>query len=185
MKRTVMVLAVSALVGLAFPNTARAADILCENVALNHMLISDSFVSACLDAGTGNINGNPAQDPFLQGVGSAFTGIDGGSFTQNGGSGTFSLSSSLWSSFNPIAIGFKFGTGNQPDEWFVYQLQTNVSSGSWTFVNVFGTGGGLSHVQLYGIEGETPPPPSVPEPASMLLVGLGFTATMVGARRRN
>jgi hypothetical protein len=57
--------------------------------------------------------------------------------------------------------------GNQPDEWFVYLLDPLVSSGDWSFVNLFGTGGGLSHVQLYGVERGT----SVPEPGTLGLFG--------------
>ena len=177
------ILVAAVLLGLMLPGTARAADILCENVLVNHMLIDDSYVSACLDAGIGNINGNEqGQNPdlFLTGVGGAYEFISAGGFTQNGSTGTFSFSPTLWNSFSDIAIGFKFGTGNQADEWFVYSLNSLVSSGNWTFVNVFGTGGGLSHVNLYGIEGTTP----VPEPASVALLLLGIAGVGAAARRR-
>jgi len=41
--------------------------------------------------------------------------IGSGSFTQSGTTGKFSLDASLWQTWDEIAIGFKFGTGNKPD----------------------------------------------------------------------
>jgi hypothetical protein len=165
---------------LAMSGTVSAADILCKNAANNHMLVSDSLVSACLDAGIGNLTGNPLNDLFINGAGAGYDFIDEADFDQTGNSptGTFTIDSSLWGSFSNIAIGFKFGTGNQPDEWFVYELSSLVSSGGWEFVNVFEKGGGLSHVNLYGIEAER----QVPEASSIALLGLALLA--VGAIRR-
>jgi hypothetical protein len=171
-------LAAGLLAALCIGGTASAADILCENPLLNHMLVDSSYVSACLDAGTGNLTGNPLNDLFINGAGAGYSFISEASFTQAGSSGTFTLSSALWSAFDSIAIGFKFGTGNQPDEWFVYALNDDVSSGNWTFVNVFEKGGGLSHVNLYGIRGGN----NVPEPGVLGLLGLGLA--MLGLMRR-
>lgn len=170
-------LAAGLLAALGIGGTASAADILCENPALNHMLVDSSYVSACLDAGTGNLTGNPLNDLFINGVGAGYGSIGATSWTQTGSTGTFSLNPSLWGSYDSIAIGFKFGTGNQPDEWFVYALNDNVSAGIWTFVNVFNRGGGLSHVNLYGIKGGN----NVPEPGVLGLLGLGLA--LVGLMR--
>lgn len=170
-----------ALAAGGFAGSANAVPLLCEDVAVNHMYVDDSQVSSCLGAGVGNINGNPTTDGFLTGEGSGLglVGIGSASYTQSGSSGTFSLSSSLWDTWSEIAIGFKFGTGNNPDEWFVYALNPMISSGSWQFVNVFGRGGGLSHIQLYGIPGGT----TVPEPSTLALLGIGMLAA--GFARRS
>ena len=106
----------------------------------------------------------------------------GFSQTQSPGSntGSFFFNPALWDSFDEIAIGFKFGTGNQPDEWFVYLLQGDVSSGLWEFVNVFGKGGGLSHLTFYAGEGTT----TVPEPATLLLFGLGLLSLGFARRKK-
>jgi hypothetical protein len=172
---TLIALAAGLLAG-----SANAVPVLCEDATVNHMYVDSSQVSSCLGAGVGNINGNPATDDFLTGEGSGLglVGIGAGSFTQSGSTGTFSLDSSLWATFSEIAIGFKFGTGNNPDEWFVYALNPSISSGTWQFVNVFGTGGGLSHIQLYGTPG------SVPEPSTLALLGIGMLAAGFARRRK-
>ncbi|MCH8504830.1 MAG: PEP-CTERM sorting domain-containing protein [Ectothiorhodospiraceae bacterium] len=193
MKTNTLVSAVAGsllLLGTSLVGTVSAAPILCQTVELNHMLVDDSQVSACLDAGTGNLTGNPMNDLFLTGEGTDY--VPAGKsdepannpfmiqYTQNGSEGTWSFDSSFWDTYASGAIGFKFGTGNQPDEWFVYSLGSGVSSGAWEFVNVFGRGGGLSHVNLYG-KGT---PTAVPEPTTLGLLGLGLVGLGLAARRR-
>jgi hypothetical protein len=167
------VLAVSAALGLVVPNAAQADNILCKVETNNHMLIDDSIVSECVDAGIGNI-GNGQNDDFLK-ANPGYTDVTSEAGPITLGS-PFSFNASLWDTYDALAIGFKFGTGNQPDEWFVYNLQQGVSTGAWTFVNVFGTGGGLSHITLYSTA------TSVPEPATMSLLTLGLLG--FGATRR-
>ncbi|MEW5880012.1 MAG: PEP-CTERM sorting domain-containing protein [Pseudomonadota bacterium] len=171
-------LAAGLVASLYIAGTASAADILCQDPTLNHMLVDSSYVSACLDAGTGNLTGNPLNDLFINGPGAGYSFIGEAGFSQTGDTGTFTLSPALWGAYDSIAIGFKFGTGNKPDEWFVYALNDGVSSGIWTFVNVFERGGGLSHVNLYGITGGN----DVPEPGLLGLLGLGLA--MLGLMRR-
>lgn len=166
------------LAALCIGGTASAAQILCEKPHLNHMGVDSSYVSACLDAGTGNLTGNPLNDLFINGVGAGYSFISQATYTQTGNTGTFALNPALWGAYDSIAIGFKFGTGNRPDEWFVYALNDGVSAGIWSFVNVFGKGGGLSHVNLYGITGGN----NVSEPGVLGLLGLGLA--MVGLMRR-
>jgi hypothetical protein len=178
-------IAAAAITAAAFmAGPAGAVPVMCETLTNNHMNVDSAYVSSCVAAGIGNINGNPATDDFLltDGAGLGYTGIGAGGFTQapNSNTGTFSLDSNLWNDWSSIAIGFKFGTGNQPDEWFIYLLNDLVSSGSWEFVNVFGKGGGLSHVQLYGVERET----NVPEPGTLALFGLGVLGLGFAQRRK-
>jgi hypothetical protein len=179
-------LLVGTVAALLWAGAASAATIQCgPSAANNHMLIDDAYVSACLAHGVGNLTGNPANDLFLTGAGAGWSpaGKSDGTnpfnvtFTQVGNTGTFSFSGTFWATYDQGAIAFKFGTGDQPDEWFVYQLQPGVITGSWTFVNVHGTGGGLSHVNLYGRGA------AVPEPATLTLLGLGLLALGFTRRR--
>ena len=143
-------------------------------------------------SGPNDINGSAAQDVFVQ-AGWTFldkdqnsdtgTGaIPESSFTVTGvGASTahFDIASSVWSTFTEIAVGFK--VGNTAPTWAVFNLPYLTLSGDWSTLPT-SNGGGLSHVTVYGKRGT--PPPSVPEPASLLLLGSGLAATAAKLRRR-
>ena len=171
-----------ALAAAVYMAPAAATPVLCEDVNLNHMLVDSAYVQSCIDAGVGNI-GNGQNDDFLNAGNTGWTDVTAQAttfgFSQSGSSGSFFFNPNLWNTFSEIAIGFKFGTGNQPDEWFVYLLQDNVSSGLWQFVNTFGKGGGLSHLTFYAGEGTT-----VPEPATLTLLGLGLLSLGFARRKK-
>lgn len=172
-----------ALFGLSAP--AAAAPVYCAAVSttLNYMQVDDSEVSSCLLSGSGNIGQDAHLDPFLTSTaGAGWTNVSDGAglaFTRVNGTGTWEFDASMWDTYANLAIGFKFGTGNRPDEWFVFQLQDLVSSGDWQFFNIGGAGGGLSHLVLYA-NGER----TVPEPGTLALLGLGLAGMGFATRRR-
>ena len=179
--------------GLALAGSLQAAPISCNvDPTINYMQIDDSEASACLASGTGNLTGNPGNDLFLNSLAGEDYGIVGKSdepnlfnisYTSIGdGTGGWSFDSSFWDLYSSAALGFKFGTGNTPDEWFVFSLQDGVSAGSWAFFHGSGfdkqTGGGLSHINLYFKDAV-----AVPEPGTLALLGLGITG-LVAVRRK-
>jgi hypothetical protein len=184
-KWTLHLAAVVVLSIFVFGQNAHASLVLCRDSTLNHMYVDSSLASACLLAGVGNLTGNPANDLFLNSsAGSGYEYINAGSFTQTDLAGTFTLApSSIWDNYDNLAIGFKFGTGNQPDEWFVYELNQDVISGAWQFVDVFGKGGGLSHVNVYG-DGEGGLLSQTPEPGTLILMGTGLSIMLIRSRLR-
>lgn len=176
----------SVVAGLIFSASAHSAMVSCnDDPALNYMQMDDSQAAECLASGVGNLNGNPASDLFLTGVGSdyelASKSDDSNPYNLTYGDGTWSFDSDFWNDYSDAALGFKFGTGNTADEWFVFSLQDLVSAGEWAFVNANNTGGGLSHMNLYGKEGSV----SVPEPGTIALLGLGLVGLTMTRRKKN
>lgn len=193
-KTKLAILAVFAIAAGPLSGMAVATPIVCEDTAVNYMTMDDTQASACLGAGVGNISGNPATDDWLLSAGTiagyTLSSKDDGSnpfnimttqtmSTKSGSSGTWSIDPSFWLTNAAGAIGFKFGTGNNPDEWFVFELIQGVSAGTWEFINVFRRGGGLSHTNLYSI-----PSQDVPEPAALGLLGLGLLGLAISRSRR-
>ncbi|NMT63309.1 PEP-CTERM sorting domain-containing protein [Marinobacter orientalis] len=175
--------------GLLVSGTTTAAEIICTDPELNHMSMDDSQASACLDSGLGNLQGDSTLDPFLSGVGSEYTFLEKSTGTssptpmyslsytdEDNGSGTWEFDSSVWDSYGTIALGFKFGGGNEPDNWFVYELVSGVSSGDWLYDAEQGQG--LSHMNIYAKDSV-----EVPEPGTLALFGLGIVGLTLTRRK--
>lgn len=174
-----------------------AAPITCMDTSRNYMTMDDSLASTCLASGVDNLIGSDT-DLFANNTAWSFveksngagnpTPLFGLSYTAGVGNstsitGTWSLGSAFWNDYSRAALGFKFGTGNTPDEWFVYELNSGTTGGDWTFFSTLINGngkGGLSHLNVYGIERPT----DVSEPATLALVGLGLIGLGLARRRK-
>lgn len=183
-----------AVVFAGFVGSAAAVPVVCMDTSRNYMTMDSTLASSCLDSGVGNLNGS-STDLFASGTDWTFMEkSNGGSATplfsvsygpgvgnSTSITGTWSLGASFWSQYSSAALGFKFGTGNTPDEWFVFDLNSGVTGGDWTFFStlVRGNGtGGLSHVNLYARDRI-----EVSEPATLALLGLGFIGLGLSRRR--
>jgi hypothetical protein len=178
----------AALIGLsshvAYANvvTSQQADcfaIVGGEKGLRTFTVEANTVDKCLLAGSGNINGGEGSgaDDGLIAAGwtlansfLTFTGL--GALT-----GTFTIDSSAYSTWDSIAIGFKSGNGGLDPDFAIFQLAKDTLTGEWSIDPT--KAGGLSHVLLYGKD----PSNNTPEPATAALIGLGLLG-MAAMRRR-
>jgi len=85
--------------------------------------------------------------------------------------GTWTLDPAIWTLFDQLAIALKAG-----NEFSVFVLEAGDISGIWST-----TQNGLSHASLYGFSDDGQ---QVPEPATLLLLGLGVLAIGIATRRK-
>ena len=185
MKFKAVLMASMTLSAALLAGSANAGLIACQQISTtnNYMKVADIAVSTCVDSGMGELTGTDSTDAFLQ-ANNGWVGIGGATGAQltktsSQTTGSFALDSNVWNSWENLLIGFRFGTGNQPDGWFVYTLNDLVSAGTWTFVNVGGLGGGFTNAQLYASGEKTvlaQTPTSVPEPGTVWMLGAGLLA---------
>lgn len=183
----------------------------CTGADRSISLTSATATTSCYAYGMGNVNGNIDHDPILNGKsmgGNTFTLAPGSSVissltlldksdasgevkdgaltgTLSGGTeepgkngnlfGTFTLGDV--SGYSSLIIALKVGNSGEPG-WAAFKV---ASAGVFDFLVSPKQGGGLSHVNVYGIEDAVPAPVPLPASALLLLGGIGGIAAL---RRR-
>ena len=174
-----LLLSMAMLVGVA--SASEAGTLLCPVDNTGTQLQIDwtgAGTATCEDSGNSGFP-NASDDPLLGlpyigecPTGCTVTGSTSGSFTILGDPGEY-------------LILFKFGQGQNDPSYFLIGL-SGILTGTWELLPGDGQTvlNALSHVALWGEEGDTPDTPEIPEPASLLLIGAGLFGAAAAKRRR-
>ncbi|MEH6910056.1 MAG: PEP-CTERM sorting domain-containing protein [Oceanicoccus sp.] len=140
--------------------------------------------SSCTASDGGNAHGSDLTAAFTgtwSNVGSETSTGNSGSFfdvTLSSGSwgsspaaGTWTISSGFWDVYDSAVISMHVGGGNRDatDQW-LWEVDTNETSGTWAYLTNTVGAGGLSNLHLWGTGGSA----QVPEPGSIALLVLGL-----------
>jgi hypothetical protein len=136
--------------------------------------ITDAFGDAWTNEGDTNA-GNGLSNGLL-----TIT-LTGGAWGQGGPfTGTWAIDSSFWDMYGRAVISMHVGGGQHDPDWFLWEIETGGTSGTFSYAKLGGTGGGLSNLNLWGA-GE---PEQVPDAGtSAILLGLGLISVALFRRK--
>jgi hypothetical protein len=91
----------------------------------------------------GELTGNGSNDLFA-------VALTSGSWGGNNVAGTWSIDSGFWSTYGLAVITMHVGHGNGNPDYFAWSVTPGVTSGSFSYRDLDGRGGGLSNLFLFG-----------------------------------
>jgi hypothetical protein len=144
---------------------------------LTSSVVSDAFGGSWTNEGTVSASTPGLANDLLQ-----ITVTGGGWNTYNAG-GTWSIDPSFWSQYDSAVIGWKVGTGSGTPDFFLFNITSGQTSGTWSYFSWdilnLGLGAPFSNnVQLYGSQ-----PKNVPDGgATVTLMGLALAGVVVVRR---
>ncbi|WP_323816085.1 hypothetical protein [Cellvibrio sp. NN19] len=125
----------------------------------------------------GELTGNGTNDLFS-------VSLTSGSWGNSDVAGTWSIDSSFWTLHGLAVITMHVGEGNGDPDYFAWAIEKGATSGTFSYTDLDGRGGGLSNLFLFG-GGVPTTTTNIPLPESgmgmLMLIGL---ASVLFARRR-
>ncbi len=94
--------------------------------------------------------------------------------------GTWEINPAFWLTYGNAVISLHVGNGSGDPDWFLWEISSNQSTGSFYYSRIDGGGGGLSNIFLWG--GGSPT--KVPDGGySAIFIGLGLIAVALIRRQ--
>lgn len=121
----------------------------------------------------GELTGNGTNDLFT-------VSLTSGSWGNSNVAGNWSINSNFWSMYGLAVITMHVGHGNGNPDYFAWSVTPNQLSGTFTYKDLDGKGGGLSNLFLFG-SGQ--PEIRLPEPNVGLLLVIGLFSIFFARRR--
>lgn len=121
----------------------------------------------------GELTGNGTNDLFT-------VSLTSGAWGGNDVAGNWSIDSGFWSTYGMAVITMHVGHGNGDPDYFAWSITPNQLSGTFSYKDLDGRGGGLSNLFLFG-SGE--PDIKLPESNIALLMMFGMVSIFFARRR--